>query len=264
MPIITLTTDFGLEDWFVGAVKGVIWDRCSDARVVDLTHGVPPGDVRAGAFALMAGTRCFKHGAIHMAVVDPGVGSERSAVAIQTSLAIYVGPDNGLLSWAVDRDGGGVARRITNSDLFLLRTSRTFHGRDVFAPVTAFLAAGGPFEAVGPLETAWQQLPWPAPVRSEAGWLGEVLYVDRFGNGITNLAEDTCGEPSGGGSRRVSVRVRVGNASGVVAACYAGTPHGAAFGAVFGSTGYLEIAVPGGNAAERLGLRAGVRVVLES
>ncbi len=158
---ITLTTDFGLSDWFVGAMKGVIHGAAPKVTVIDLTHGIPGGDIRAGAFALAAGLHCFPLGTIHVAVVDPGVGSGRRAIAAQTGDCIFVGPDNGVLSWALARQDACEVRHIANAALFRKPLSQTFHGRDIFAPVAARLATGLPFADVGPIITDYQILPWP-------------------------------------------------------------------------------------------------------
>jgi hypothetical protein len=254
--VITLTTDFGLTDAFVGTMKGVILARAPRASIVDLTHGVAPGDIRAGAFALLTGCRYFSKDTVHVAVVDPGVGSARRAIAVRTRDYWFAGPDNGVLSWALARETVRSIRRIANARLWLQPVSRTFHGRDVFAPVAAHLARGGSLRSVGPEVANYVRLPWPV-LREAAGQVtGEVLVVDRFGNAITNIPEAglPAGMPAGvvwAGRRRLCR----------VEACYAAVPPGQAV-AVFGSSGFLEIAVHGGSAAARFGLRPGSRVTL--
>ncbi len=142
MRAITLTTDFGLGDWFVGTMRAVILGIHPRANVVDITHGIPPGDIRAGAFALMASCRFFPRGTVHVAVVDPGVGSRRRAIAVRSANHFFVGPDNGVLSWALGLEEIKTIRLLENPEYFLAPVSRTFHGRDIFAPVAAHLSRG--------------------------------------------------------------------------------------------------------------------------
>src|SRR5215468_7695472 len=150
MSILTLTTDFGTRDWFVGAMKGVILKVNPRAVLVDLAHEIEPGDIRRGAFALAASYRFFPRGTIHVVVVDPGVGSARRAVAVQTSDYLFVGPDNGVLSAALRREKILAAHWLQNKKYFLKPVSHTFHGRDVFAPVAAQLSRGVPIDRFGP------------------------------------------------------------------------------------------------------------------
>jgi S-adenosylmethionine hydrolase len=253
---ITLTTDFGTADWFVGAMKGVLAARAPQARVVDLTHGVPPGDIRAAAFALRSGCAWFPPRTVHVVVVDPGVGSARAGLAVRTARYDFVGPDNGVLSWALERERVRSVRAIRNENLLLQPVSATFHGRDVFAPAAAHLAAGGAFSQLGPSLARYARLPWPEIRPTRSGWVGEVVHVDRFGNAITNLPAPAAGTSGaawavrweGGGSCRLE-------------ACYAAVGSGEPVG-VAGSTGFVEIAVNGGRACDRLGLRVGVVVEL--
>src|SRR5262245_4734331 len=142
MHVITLTTDFGTRDWFAGTMKGVILGINPRATIVDLTHGIPAGDVRTGAFALAAGYRFFPKGTVHVAVVDPGVGGKRGALAVQTANYFFVGPDNGVLSFALRDEKIKAIYRLENRELFMKAVSHTFHGRDVFAPVAAYLSRG--------------------------------------------------------------------------------------------------------------------------
>lgn len=255
-PLLTLTTDFGLQDPFVGIMKGVILGRCPGACIVDLTHGLPPGDVRAGAFALLTAHRFFPPGTIHVAVVDPGVGSGRPALAARTRDAFFLGPDNGLLSWVLSGVEPVEVRRLENARLWLQPVSATFHGRDVFAPVAAHLAKGGRFDAVGPRATDWVRLPWPAADKTSTGWRGEVVYVDRFGNAITNLPASAAADARPGACVQLPGRRRV-----PLGAFYQAVPSGRPV-AVPGSSGFLEIAINGGDAARALKLRVGTPVML--
>jgi len=257
MSVITLTTDFGTRDWFVGTMKGVVLSINPDARVVDLTHDIPAGDVPAGAFCLAAASGYFPEGTIHVAVVDPGVGGPRPAIAVKTKRFIFVGPDNGLLSFALRREKVRTVRLLQNSNLFLPARSRTFHGRDLFAPVAAHLSRGVRFSEVGPLAAGYVDLGWPEPEVVGGALKGEILHIDRFGNAITNIDQTGFQEPS-----RFHLRLR-GRRLCAVEEFYGAVPPGQPVG-VIGSSGLLEIAVNGGSAAQQLGLKKGDRITLES
>jgi len=256
--IITLTTDFGLGDPYVGVMKGVIDAIAPEARIVDLTHHIPPQDVIGGALAIEAAVPYFNEGTIHVGVIDPGVGTARRAIAIECAERFFVGPDNGLFNSAFDLlrrdhpDAPFRAREITNDSLFRRPVSATFHGRDIFAPTAAHLAAGLPLEEVGPSiedpENALHRLSIPEPRHmSHARLIGCVIAIDRFGNLITNIRARHLPE-----GNRETLQARLG---GVVM-------HGVhrTFGdvdpgepvAYLGSSGRLEIAVRNGNAAETL------------
>ena len=182
MQLITLTTDFGAKDWFVGTMKGVVLSINPRARIVDITHEIPPGDVRAGAFALAASYSYFPKGTVHLAVVDPGVGGPRRAIAVQTAKYCFVGPDNGVLSFALARERITSVQRLENADFCLRPISRTFHGRDVFAPVAAHLSRRVPIRRLGPSQPGILRLPWPTPRVGRNRIDGEVVYIDRFGS----------------------------------------------------------------------------------
>ncbi len=184
---ITITTDFGIKDWYVGVMKGVIAWTASQTRTIDITHEVPQGSIRAGAFQLWNSFPYFPEGTVHLAVVDPGVGSSRRAIAIKTRRYYWVGPDNGLLSWAADQDGEVDAYEITNPKWTLPKKSSTFHGRDIFAPVAAGLSAGWSIDEIGPRIDDYQKLDWPNAQIEEILIQGSVLYIDVFGNIITNI-----------------------------------------------------------------------------
>ncbi len=254
MQLITLTTDFGTRDWFVGTMKGVILSLNPRARIVDLTHEIAPGDVRAGAFALAAACRFFPKGTVHVAIVDPGVGSDRPAIAVQTDRYVFVGPDNGVLSWALAQERVRAIRQLTNARFFLEPVSHTFHGRDVFAPVAAWLSRGARLAQLGPARTDLQRLTRPEARRRGRLIRGEVLYVDRFGNAITNIP-NTWLTPNTG-----EVRFR-GRRLGPVVAFYQAVPTGRAA-AVPGSSGWMEVAVNGGSAAARFGFKPGDALVV--
>jgi len=257
--VITLTTDFGTQDWFVGTMKGVILGIQPGARPVDITHEIAPGDIRAGAFALMAAAPYFPKGTIHVVVVDPGVGSQRRAIAVKTKRALFIGPDNGVLTWALRKETIVTARQITDEKFFQHPVSRTFHGRDIFAPTSAHLCAGKKFSQLGPKINDWVQLPWPNPAQSEKGLAGEIIYIDRFGNAITNLAHDLLREDEWARAKIVLKRHKLGAPSN----SYAATKPGKLL-AILSSAGFLEIAVNGGAATRQLKLNCGdaVKVLL--
>ena len=257
MSVITLTTDFGARDWFVGTMKGVIAGIAPNANVIDLTHELRPGDLRGGAFALAASCQFFPKGTIHLVVVDPGVGSDRRAIAVGTAKGIFVGPDNGVLSWALAKERITAIHALENEAYFLQRVSRTFHGRDVFAPVAAHLSRGVPIRKLGPTLNDFVRLNWSEPRKQRGGIEGEVVYIDRFGNAITNL-ESSLVRGEGGASCEVHAKRRwVCPLKPFYQAAESGAPA-----TIVGSSGFLEVAVSGGSAEKTLGVRVGTRVVL--
>ncbi len=249
-PVITLTTDFGGQDPFVGIMKGVILGICPRARLVDLVHELPPQDVLAGCLALESAAPFFPPGTVHLAVVDPGVGTDRPAVAVATQAAWFVAPDNGLLSF-LDPAEIREVRRIENPALWLHPVSFTFHGRDVFAPVAAHLAAGESPERIGPRLEGIRRLPCPEPHPTAEGVAGQVLTFDRFGNAVTNLRRHH------GPGRSV----RVAGREIPLVRTYAEVGPGQAL-ALWGSTDRLEISVREGSARGLLGLTRGMPVLL--
>ena len=259
-PVLTLTTDFGERDYYVGAVKGALLSICPGLAIVDITHAVAPGDVLAGAFVLRNAAAEFPPGTIHLAVVDPGVGTKRRALAVSGRRSLWVGPDNGLLSFPLE-DPGAVTREIAAPALSGRRLSATFHGRDLFAPCAARLAAGYPFALVGPRVTGAEILSEARPAIESGRVAGQVIHVDRFGNAVTNIAgEDLDALAGTGGAARL--RVLAGSRRLPVAATYGDVEPGAPV-AVVGSCGLLELAVNGGNGAEVLRLRRRDPVVVE-
>ena len=253
--IITLTTDFGTKDWFVGTIKGVILRIQPGATVLDITHEIPAGNLRAAAFALAASCRFFPRGTIHVAVVDPGVGSRRGAILVQTSDYFFLGPDNGILSWALKREKIQSVRRLENEKYFLLPVSQTFHGRDVFAPVAAHLSEGVPLKNFGPEQKEFIRLPWPEPKRLAGKLQGEIIYIDRFGNAITNLNSEWLADLDAAKVYILAAGHRLSGVKGF----YQEAPAGRAV-ALVSSSGFLEIAVNGGSAAAKLRLRIGDKV----
>lgn len=253
--LITLTTDFGLRDPFVGIMKGVILSICPSARLVDLTHEVPPQDVLAGGLALESATPFFPPGTVHLAVVDPGVGSARRALAVRAGGHYFVGPDNGLFTFALEH-AGWTAVSVTAPEYRRSEVSRTFHGRDVFAPAAAYLAGGVPLERLGPVVSDPGRLHRPGCRLEGDDLLGEVLDADRFGNLITSIPAARLAEIPGSGG--LGVEVAGQRLRGPVEAYAEGGDGEPAV--IVGSTGRLEIFVKGGSARERLGAGRGTIV----
>jgi S-adenosylmethionine hydrolase len=258
MRLITLITDFGQSDWFVGAMKGVILKIAPRATVVDITHAIPPGDVCAAAFALAACWRWFPPNAIHVAVVDPGVGSSRKAIAVRSGATTFLAPDNGLLSLALaGLDVSGI-RSLENTRFFAGPPSHTFHGRDIFASCAAHLSRGVSLAKLGPLLRDYRRLDWPEPRQRGKGLGGVVIYIDHFGNAITNFRNELL--------TRLSTKAAVivaGKASFPVREFYQSVPPSKPV-AVPGSTGFLELAVNAGKASSRFKIQVGHHVTLRA
>jgi S-adenosylmethionine hydrolase len=257
-PTIAFLTDFGTRDHYVGAMKGAALTVCPDATLVDITHDIPPHDVLAGALALAAAWKYFPAGTVFVAVVDPGVGTARRAVAASVGACFFVAPDNGLLT-LVFRDSPP-AQIVELSDPRFARpiVSRTFEGRDRFAPAAAWLATGIALPSLGRPIDDCVQLDVPAPVATPAAIAGVVLQVDRFGNLITNIDRAILERFADG----AAVRVTAGSHEiGTLAGTYAEAQPGAAC-ALVGSSDRLEIAVNGGSAAKRFGLVRGAPVIV--
>jgi len=261
--VVTLLTDFGTADAYVGIMKGVALGVHRDVCLIDLTHDIPPQAVAVGGLVLRGAVPFFPAGTVHCAVVDPGVGSARDAVAVVTERAVLVGPDNGLLAPAAAALGGvRDVFGLENAALFRQPVSRTFHGRDVFAPVAAHLARGLDPAELGPRRARMTPLSLAEPVISPAAARGEVIHVDRFGNLLTNLGADLLGADLLDAFRghRVSVTV-AGMSAAALVATYADAAPGALV-ALVSSWGTLEVAVRDGNAALQLGVGRGAAVVV--
>lgn len=254
MKLISLTTDFGLEDWFVGTMKGVIYEIAPNTSVIDLTHGISAGDIQAGAFALAAAYRYFPSGTIHVGVVDPGVGGERAGLIIETENGCFVGPDNGLFSYVLRGERLKSIREIQNPRFQLSNVSQTFHGRDVFAPVAAHISRGVPLSQFGARIHEIEQLEWPETKTTSTGLRGQIVYVDHFGNAITNI---TANAVLSSGSKKV----RAGQKLIPIEKSYDAVK-GKKPVAVLGSSSLLEIAINGGNAAKSLKLKIGSPVAI--
>lgn len=255
--IVTLLTDFGTADYFVAAMKGVILSLRPDATLVDVTHQVPPHDVRAGAFTLLAVYREFPVGTIHLAVVDPGVGSERRPVVVSAGGYSFVGPDNGLFGYVYGAEPGARVFHLTRERWFRTPVGTTFHGRDVFAPVAAALAGGVPPAEMGEEVTDYVRLgPLRPLVLEDGGVRGSLLHVDHFGNCVTSLTRQDL--PGEGPAIRLEVNGREVRS---LRRFYAGAPPGEVFG-IWGSAGFLELSADHDSAARLLDARAGDPVTL--
>jgi S-adenosyl-L-methionine hydrolase (adenosine-forming) len=257
MPVITLLTDFGQESFFPAAMKGVILGICPEAKVVDITHNVPEHDIVAGGYALFATYRHFPKGTVHVAVVDPGVGGERSIVAVEMQGYIIVTPDNGLLSFILKTSTPDRIFRVENRALMNPTVAPTFHGRDVFAPVAARLAAGLPLEEVGPQIQQVKRLQLSSPEHTADGVKGEIVSVDRFGNIVTNIRGDMLPEKP---QERAKVAIRIGGQTiRGIHRTYADVSLGQLV-AYIGSNDLLEVGRNRGSARDVLGAGVGHRV----
>jgi S-adenosylmethionine hydrolase len=250
-PTITLTTDFGHASPYVAALKGVILGINPNARLVDLSHAIPPQDLRHAAYFLEQAIPYFPPGVLHVIVVDPGVGSERALLYVEVRSQRLLVPDNGCWTGLV-RGTNPAVRRLTTARYWRQPVSATFHGRDILAPVAGHLSLGVPADALGPSVSSWVRLEEPALVRTAADVTGAVVFVDDFGNLITNIPATEL--PEGAlrvtvGPHGVSRRVRA----------YAEAAPGQPV-ALVSSSGLLEIAVPQGNAARQLGVGVGTTV----
>lgn len=257
--IVTLTTDFGLRDPYVAEMKAVILSICPEAAIVDVSHDVGKFDVRTGAYMLASAAPYFPKGTIHVAVVDPGVGTARRCLIVETKQSFFVGPDNGVLVLAGDKQGIVSIREITNPKLMLPNVSSTFHGRDIFAPAAAHLAnrvAPADFGA----EVRDMVKPEFARVETDKGKLvGEVLHVDGFGNIVTNVGEEALGNLKTWDS--VGVNINGFNVKTELAKTYAEAKPREVF-VLMGSQGYVEVAVNQGSAAEQFKAKTGDKVTL--
>jgi S-adenosylmethionine hydrolase len=239
LPVITLLTDFGTADYYVGAVKGAILSVNPSAVIIDITHEIPPQDVAEGAFTLLAAYKTFPAGTIHMAVVDPGVGSTRRPIIVSANEQFFVGPDNGLFTYIYDREPSPRIFHVTADRFFRPEPSTTFHGRDIFAPVAAALSNGVAVEEFGAeINDEIRLRTLETPLR--------IIHIDRFGNCVTNITRDRS-------PREIVVK---GTTINKFRKFY-GEGAGESLFAIWGSAGFLEISINGGSAAQGLGVKRG-------
>ena len=260
-PIITFLTDFGSQDYFAAAMKGVILSINPTAQIVDITHEIPPQDIHAAAFNLLAAYKDFPANTVHVAVVDPGVGSTRRAVLIECAEQFFVGPDNGIFSWVCERDGNYRAIHLTNENFFRHPVSATFHGRDIFAPVAAALSNGVAPEEFGPSIENLIHLDSLRPkILSDGAIEASIIHIDRFGNCITNLTREILGDDLS----RVTLVVSDREISSFRRYYREAEDKEREVFCVIGSTGFLEVVAANSSAASILGARRGQTVSLVS
>jgi S-adenosylmethionine hydrolase len=257
-PIITLLTDFGLKDAYVASMKGVILKINPKCTLVDITHQVNPHDIQEGAFILGNAYSIFPKGTIHLAVVDPGVGGPRKPILLVTNNYFFVGPDNGLFAIALRKERVIKAVFLKNREFFLPVVSSTFHGRDLFAPVAAHLSLGLKPERLGPSLRSWSAISLPKPAMKQGKLVGEVIYIDSFGNLVSNIDQEELRRFSKGRS----FRIRIGRRTLMSLKKGYWEGKGDQPIALWGSGGFLEISIREGNAQHSLKVNKGAHVVV--
>lgn len=260
--LIALLTDFGTRDNYVGTLKGVIFKINPHIQIVDICHDIPPQDIMNAAYLLYASYRYFPKGTIFVVVVDPGVGTKRRAICVKTGDYLFLAPDNGVLSFALNNLKIKKIIELTNSRYFLSTVSSTFHARDIFAPVAAHISLGLRLNQLGKELKSIKRINFPKPKLRKDGILeGKVIHIDRFGNIITNVSckdfEDFQKRISGGS---FEIRVRETSIKRISCSYSEGRPGQAL--SLFGSTNFLEISLNQDNAAKRLKVKRGDGVIL--
>ncbi|MGH2448309.1 MAG: SAM hydrolase/SAM-dependent halogenase family protein [Chloroflexota bacterium] len=255
-PIVTLTTDFGLRDAYVGVMKGVVLGIAPGARLIDLSHEIAPQNITEGALLLRSAYRFYPRGTIHLVVVDPGVGTSRLPVAVETPHGTFVGPDNGIFGLVLADQGvepgrGARAVELANPHFRLPQISNTFHGRDIFAPATAHLANGVDLDELGPELEQLVTLPFPKPKAVAGTVRGEIIHVDHFGNAVSNVPAGLV-PPNARTTiaRRTIETISTNYAVDEIVA-------------LIGSAGLLEVALGGGSAATKLGIDVGEAIEVQ-
>ena len=251
-PFLTLTTDFGLADHYVGTMKGVILDICPQVRMVDITHDVTPFDVAEGAYTIAQAYRYFPRNTVHVVVVDPGVGTSRRPILMEAAGQYFIAPDNGVLSMIYSREKHKI-RLLENHRYFRKNISNTFHGRDIFAPAAAHLCAGVTPGRMGKPIDDYLRPSFEKPLRSgKHTWNGRILKIDRFGNIVTNFHVEDFPKLE----QRDFILAIGPCETSVLARNYAESGPGELF-AIVGSSGYLEVSVSQGSAAKQIGCGPG-------
>ena len=256
MPIITLLSDFGLRDPYVSEMKAVILSICPETHIVDITHDIEKFDIRMGAFVLASAASYFPEGTIHVAVVDPGVGTKRKPLVVESRRCLYVGPDNGLLMLAARREGIRRVFHITNPRYMLSKVSRTFHGRDVFAPAAAYLAKGISSSEFGPEVHDYVLPVFAKPQMSDHRILGEVLHIDGFGNIISNISLNDLERGNVHEGSLFDIKLGEKTLRLKLCSAYGEVPVGSPL-AIMGSHGFLEISINQESASKFFGVQAG-------
>lgn len=259
LPLITLLTDFGTKDYFVASMKGVILTINPDVRIIDITHDILPHQIEEAAYCLQACYRTFPEGTVHVVVVDPGVGSSRRPILIKTSRYYFVAPDNGVLTPVLNGEQGVEIRQLENRQYQLESPGATFHGRDLFVPAAAWLTKGAVLSSFGNPVSDPVRMNWPQPTVKERRIVGEVVYIDRFGNLISNISLAQLESVKSG-----TPQIRVGaHLVGSIVASYsegaADVPHG-----LINSNGMLELFLKEGPASEFLQVGVGTVVEMNS
>lgn len=255
--VITLTTDFGLQDHYVAVMKAVMMKMVPDVSFIDISHKIPPQDVMAGAWVLRNAAMMFPPGTVHLAVIDPGVGTERKPVAIEMNGHFFVGPDNGLFSLISDQYESTVVE-LTETAFWGDNPSQTFHGRDIFAPAAAHLANGVPLERLGTPFNRLVTYHWATPISDKDGIQGWVVHIDSYGNLITNIPGEMMERMSPSGEYKIYVGNTILQS---VSKTFGSVPEGDPV-AYIGSAGMLEIAVNKGDASQMLSVMKGAQVSL--
>lgn len=260
-PIISLTTDFGIQNSFVGVMKGVIWGIAPEAKIADITHQIQPQNIRLGAYALWRIVPYFPEGSVHIAVIDPGVGTKRRPIGLKIGENYFIVPDNGLITPVLEdgrRSGAEIKIvHLNNPEYFLPKVSNTFHGRDIFAPTGAHLAAGVPLDELGDRINDPILIDFPKPIKTDKGWEAHIIIIDVFGNLTTDLPASALSDVD-----EVTFHLNGHTVEGLVPS-YGHRSQGELV-ALVDSEDYIEISAVNGSAAEITGAKIGdiVEVIL--
>jgi S-adenosylmethionine hydrolase len=255
--IITLTTDFGLQDYYVSAMKGVMLNVAPQVRLIDISHEIPSQDIMAGSWVLKNTASLYPKGTVHLVVVDPGVGSERKAIALKLGDQYFVGPDNGIFS-LLTKEKATEAVELTNPHYWNGHPSNTFHGRDIFAPAAAHLSNGVDLEELGRPVNDLHTYHWAVPIADKDGIEGWIIHIDKFGNLITNISSELIEETMDS----EKLKIYVGNTIlERIEKMFSAVPEGEPV-AYIGSSGMLEVGINKGNAKQMLGVQKGARISL--
>ncbi len=261
-PIITLVSDFGLKDPYVAEMKAVILTICPEAKIIDISHNVDKFDIRMGAFLLASAAPYFPDGTVHVAVVDPGVGTKRRPIVVKTKRSYFVGPDNGVLMLAASKRELEHVYVIENPQYICLEISKTFHGRDVFAPVAAYVAKGCVVSEFGKEIKDYVAPAFAEPRFEESVIFGEVLHVDDFGNIVTNISLEVLEKLAVHENEPLKIEVGEGIVTLKLCSAYCDASLGEAL-AIIGSHNFLEISVNQGDAARRFKAESGDSVSVQ-
>lgn len=258
MNIISLITDFGLKDNFVGVMKAVILKVNPQAKIIDICHEIKPQDITEAAFLLKSSFRYFPEGSVHLAVVDPGVGSERKIVIVKTRNYFFVAPDNGILSPTLENEPPIELIDVTNKTYFLKPISSTFHGRDIFAPIAAYLSRGKSIRSFGRKIESFKRLELPRIKMDSENLVGEIIYIDRFGNLISNIDKDNLFNFIKG--KRFKICIKNKAIEKISRSYFEGASLKPL--ALVGSSNYLEIALNSGSARDKLRVSKGDKIII--